>query len=355
MAKDKYSISPDELVTIQKICVNCCGLIGDAFIRVPILEALRKKFPDSKLTVIVDPGSKIAVENHPAIDEIYTMKRTESKHKNLFIHLRKAFILRKERYDLFINLYSGGSSYLATFLINARIRLGFDHTKKLRFTNNLLVPVPSFTGNWTKALGAMLMPLGITSSDINRDTNYYCKIEDQQLVNPLFSNKEVKYVGVNLGAGSIKRRWPVSNFVALIEKIGEVYDIIPVVFFNPGKESYLADEFHKSYSGNTIKLKGYSFSQEAAALERCDVLLTADTALMHLAIGVKTPTFVFFLQTSPECVRPDKNLFFASMSEERKKLNKEELLEIYTDLPLEQAISDFMEFSQNSLHWAQKT
>jgi ADP-heptose:LPS heptosyltransferase len=45
--------------------------------------------------------------------------------------------------------------------------------------------------------------------------------------------------------------------------------------------------------------------QVGALMLECDYVVTGDTALMHLAFGLKRPTLVLFTYTRPEMVLPE--------------------------------------------------
>lgn len=53
------------LSDVRNICVLCWGLKGDVFVRIPTIEALKKRFPDADITVVVDPFSHEMLANHP--------------------------------------------------------------------------------------------------------------------------------------------------------------------------------------------------------------------------------------------------------------------------------------------------
>ncbi len=63
-----------ELGDIGTICVLGWGLKGDLFIRIPLIEALKERFPQARITVVVDPGNVIVLENHP-----YEVKQGQTK------------------------------------------------------------------------------------------------------------------------------------------------------------------------------------------------------------------------------------------------------------------------------------
>jgi ADP-heptose:LPS heptosyltransferase len=315
-----YQISAQQLGAIEKIGVLAWGLIGDVFMRVPLLEALKKRFPDASITVIVDPAAAAVLEHHPACDRIVVFSHHKRGFKEYFSdYLPQALRLRREKYDLFINLYSGGSSPLLTRLINARIRLGFDHTRALRMANNLRVRTPSFCQHWTKALGAKLLPLGIDDAQIRRGSSFYVTDEARAYATQLLPEGK-GYIGYNLGAGRAEKRWPVERFVALAQQVQQTYGLTPVVFTNPGMES-LAEEFARGVGSDCIKLPLLSLDQVGAVMQRCQAMITGDTSLMHLAFGIKVPNMVLFTDTRPEIVEPEDCLHVACFIEDPEHIN----------------------------------
>ncbi len=302
-----YSIDPGELEDVRRICVLCWGLIGDVFIRVPVMEAVKQRFPTASIDVVVDPSSTAVLVNHPDIDVVIPYSR---KKKPLVFYLlnslRNILFLRRNAYDLCINLYCGGSSPLVSRLTGARYRLSYNHTPSLRWANNLLVETPSFCGNWVEALAKMLEPLGISHKQVRRGTSFYCTEEAEQKAEQLLVDLERPIIGLNLGAGPEIKRWPISAFLELAAWVCEKYDVQIVLFTNPGME-YLAAEFSKQFQPaeklHTLPL--LSLDEVGAVMKRCAAIITGDTSLMHMSFGLKCPTVVLFTSTRPEVVEPE--------------------------------------------------
>lgn len=296
-----------ELGRVDRILVLGWGLIGDLFIRVPLIEAIKARFPDAEMTVVVDPICVTVLENHPACDRVIAFNREKSPLKKYMQrYVSQVIALRREHFDLCVNLYCGGGSPLISQLINARIRLCFDHTPALRRANNLMVPRPSFCGNWTRDLGRMLHPLGISAKQIRRGTSYFCSQEAKEFAGAFLAGNNASLMAINLGAGADEKRWPVARFVELTIRANREYGFKPLVFTNPGMEQ-LADEFVSHYSshGEALHAPLISIDQVAALMLHCDYIVTGDTALMHLAFGLKRPTLALFTYTRPETVEPE--------------------------------------------------
>lgn len=298
------SVVESEIGQVDRILILGWGLIGDLFIRIPLIEALKDRFPHAAITVVVDPPSVAVLENHPACDQVIAFSREKRpliKYVARFVAL--ALRLRNADFNLCINLYCGGSSPWITWLSNADIRISFDHTPALRWSNNLMVPRPSFCNNWTLDFARMLRPLGISSNKILRGAHFYCSEEAKHFAKALLLSRGQQLIAINLGAGADEKRWPVARFVELAMKVNHGYGIRPLVFTNPGMES-LADEFVEQYSGDVVHVPLLSLDKVAALMQHCDYVISGDTALMHLAFALKRPTLVLFTHTRPEPVAP---------------------------------------------------
>ena len=336
---------------IHKVCFLFWGLIGDVFIRVAILEAFKKFYPNTQITVVVDPPAKSVLVNHPDVDEVYVFSRKKKPRAEYLLRsLRNIAYLRRRKFDLFVNLYSGGSSPMVTRMVNARIRLGFDHTAILRKVNNLLVKHPSLCLHWTTQFASILEPLGIAKTDVRRGTSYYCDQDSLDFAKKLFENDENRYVIVNLGARVLEKRWEISRYVELCAAIYHKYGLSPLVITNPGMED-LAIEFSDRYQthGHFRQLPLLPLNQVAAVMRHAEFVITGDTSIMHLAFGLKLPTLVLFTYTRPEIVEPadclHEDCFVANPA------NKDECGNAMgsKDIPVSLAIKKFDDLCQHKL------
>jgi ADP-heptose:LPS heptosyltransferase len=340
-----------ELGDIGTICVLGWGLKGDLFIRIPLIEALKDRFPQARITVVVDPGNVIVLENHPDVDRIFAFGRKKTPvHQYVVNTISHTLALRRQHFDLSVNLYSGGSSPMITRLINARIRLGFNHTRALRKANNLLVDHPSMCQHWTRAFATMLTPLGIDPARVRLGTSYYCSESARQFARELlFGQQDARRVAFNLGARTVSKRWPVENFVELGILLKKRFDLIPVVFTNPGMEE-LAQQFAGLYGrhGECVRVPRLSMDKEAAIMEQCEAVVTGDTALMHLASGLKCPILGLFLETRPEVVQPEDCPFIGCYIEDPAHSDECGRPLVKPNLPVEFVFDRFVQLTRTN-------
>jgi ADP-heptose:LPS heptosyltransferase len=312
-----------EPMKIKAIAINCCGLIGDALIRVPFIEKVASLFPNASIAVIVDRGREELFINHPDIDEVIVYNRVK---KPRLVYLKNLYQLichlRKEKFDIFFDLYSGGSSIGVTKFSKAKYRFGFCYTAKSRKAYTHPFPYPEIAQHWGQDFGKLLAPFNVQEKDLRAGTSFYPNPAAEQTIKTLLNQSTQAWVLFNMGAGDLKKTWPVENFVALAAWLHEQYDFHIGVFINPGQE-FLATEFAERCAKNNFTaytlLKLSNFSEIAYCLKQAKFFVTGDTGLLHLAFGVKANTVALFTYTRPEhvlaqdcccipCFVPDENL-----------------------------------------------
>ncbi|ALP52175.1 hypothetical protein Tel_02890 [Candidatus Tenderia electrophaga] len=350
-----YSIEQSELASVQSICVLCWGLLGDVFMRVPVIEALKRRFPAANLVVVTDPGSTKVFNNHPDIAEVVSFDR---KKKPLFRYLsslrRQVSYLRRKRFDLCVDLYASDSSARISRWIGARIRLGYDHRPALRKCNNLLVRSPKFCGYWVHALAEMLLPLEVKKDQVPAGPNYYVSDAARAAAKDYAGDISSLSVIYNLGAGAPEKMWPVDRYVSLACGLNKRYGAVPVVLSSPGHEAIteVFIEGYKKHSEACVRVPRVDFDVEAAVVEGVDLIITPDSGLKHLAAGVRTPIAGLYLATRPEYTAPQNVPFVACMVERRETADRCGYPLLERDLPVGLVFNKVCGFVEIVLGWS---
>ncbi|HEB86261.1 MAG TPA: lipopolysaccharide heptosyltransferase family protein [Gammaproteobacteria bacterium] len=177
---------------------------------------------------------------------------------------------------------------------------------------------------------------------IRRGSTFYTSTKARQFSSEFLAKDKKGYFAINLGARVPEKRWPVEKYAELASKISDQYAMQTVVFTNPGMEE-LTDKFILNYVSDRecIPAPLLSLDRVAALLEKVNFLITGDTALMHLAFGVKCPTLVLFTHTRPEVVKPDDCQHVPCFIEDRSSLDECGLPYGMADIPIEYALRRF--------------
>ena len=102
----------------MKILLIRLRLIGDVVFTTPLLGALERRFPESRLTYLVERDAAPVVSGNPHLDKVIVVPRTRGLAR-VRDDLRLVQRLRAERYDVVIDLHGGPRSSWLTWATGA--------------------------------------------------------------------------------------------------------------------------------------------------------------------------------------------------------------------------------------------
>ena len=198
-----------EALSLKKILVIKMSALGDIILSVPSLKAIRKKFPDAVIKVLVELSSSDVLRGCPYINEriVYDPKLRDAKFWGL---LKIASQLRREDFDIVVDLQNNRRSHLLSFLSMANSRYGYDNGKWSFFLNRCIKdtkPLLDPIEHQFKTLGL----LGIKRSD--EALELWPLEEDEEWADDFLKenwmNSKHLLVGINIGASKRLRskRW----------------------------------------------------------------------------------------------------------------------------------------------------
>ena len=113
-------------------------------------------------------------------------------------------------------------------------------------------------------------------------------------------------IAIHLGSQDLEfRRWPLERFVQFAEQVRALGLEPSIILTGTAPERPLIQRFIDQYSGNAADAsQSGSLEKTAALLERCQLLVSNDTGIMHLAAAMGTPTVGLFGPNSPRYWAP---------------------------------------------------
>ena len=144
----------------DKICIVMMSAVGDAVHVLPVINALKRANPKTKISWVLQPGPAALVRNHRSVDEIITFDRTRGL--KAFAEVRSE--LAGRRFDLVINLQVYFKAGIVTAMTRAPIKLGFDRDRardmNWLFTNRKIPrhPVQHVQDQYFEFLNALGVP-----------------------------------------------------------------------------------------------------------------------------------------------------------------------------------------------------
>ncbi|MGH1362624.1 MAG: lipopolysaccharide heptosyltransferase II [Calditrichia bacterium] len=279
---------------VHRILIVQTAFIGDVILTLPLLQEAKRSFPDSEIDFIAIPAARTLLETHDDLNEliIYDKRNTDRGISNYMSLAKK---LRKKRYNLALVPHRSLRSAVLVRLAACKRSISFDRSAgRMLFTDTVSYPRSS-VHEIDRNL-KLLSPLNI---EINNKVFplLYFNDEDEQVVNRWLDKNEISpgESTVTIAPGSVwnTKRWLPERFAgvatALIERG------VKVILIGGPADEQLGSEIAAAVNGKIHNAIGKcSLRQSALLIKHSRVLLTNDSAPMHLAVSVGTPVTAVF-------------------------------------------------------------
>ncbi|MFV1952011.1 MAG: glycosyltransferase family 9 protein [Nitrospinota bacterium] len=282
----------DKLQDIHRIGIFMLGGIGNYLMLTPMVHALKDLKPDFNIILILSQS----ILKDVLKDEEYIYDTLSIEDYN---RIRLIIELRKKRLDMTIastgiNPLKG--SVLA-LLSGARYRIGEDIKGMGLFYNYK----QSYRHDDHEVIGnlKLISPLEIGIDNNNTQLRFNLSQEDVRYAKSILGQAGVgnKDLVIGIHPGSEERlsfkRWSP-------EKFAEIADILSkqgkkIIFLGGVKENPLIRDIMDHMHSDAIDLSGkLTLRETAAVIKRCDLFISNDTGLMHIAAAFDVPLVAIF-------------------------------------------------------------
>jgi lipopolysaccharide heptosyltransferase II len=290
----------------EKILVRATNWVGDLVMTTPALVAIKKSFPDSKISVLVRPPLEGLLAGNPAVDEVILYDK--KKYKGPVGIARLARELRKKRFDRAILLQNAFEAALIAFLADIPVRMGYaTDGRRLLLTHPVSVAAETRNKHQVHYYLDMLKALGMKSAG-DTPRLYPDKADKAEAVNLLKAHGIYKggpLVGVNPGAQyGVAKKWYPERFGEVADRLISSHGARIIIFGGPGDVS-VAAAVQASMAGDALNIAGKTTLGGLMALAgMCRLFITNDTGAMHVAAALGVPTLAVFGSTDPVATGP---------------------------------------------------
>lgn len=272
--------------------------MGDIVHALPVLAALRGRFPQAHITWLVKRQWAELVERAEGLDRVWAVGSGPMG------WLSAVPRLRAERFDLAVDLQGLLRSALMAWLAGCPARIGFANGREgspLFYTRRVAVPTPDMHAVdryllVAEALGAA-RPTPPQFRLVRRP-------DDQRQVAGALARVGVSpgspWIAMHVSARWPTKRWPAESFAAVADQLDRER-AGPVVLIG-GPEDQAAAQAVQSLAraASVHDLTGQiPLRLLPALLQSASVLVTNDSGPMHVAAAVGTPVVALFGPTSP--------------------------------------------------------
>ncbi|MBI5197558.1 MAG: lipopolysaccharide heptosyltransferase II, partial [Nitrospirae bacterium] len=286
----------------KRILVIKPSSLGDILHGLPVLSALRERWPQARISWVVKEQWADILQGHPYIDELILLKKNSLT--SGFRAFRKR--LRQGRYDLAIDLQGLFRSGLIASLSGAPIRLGFANAREMAtvfYTHRLNISRDLHAVQRNLDLMALIgwKPSERFQGPAFTHFPLFVGLEASRRVAD-FLNRHLKREGPLIvilpGSRWDKKRWPARNFAHLGTLLNEELKA-DIILLGAPQEVPLIQEIQGGLKGPSLKVTDFTLREMVSLLSRADLLVTNDSGPMHAAAAVGTSVVALFGPTDP--------------------------------------------------------
>ena len=213
----------------------------------PVIRALKRRFPDARITYLVEAAAEPVVRHNPHIDTLRIVERPRGLARIRY-DWTLARELRRQRFDIAIDLHGGPRAAWLTRASGAPLRIGYDlpgrawaYTTRVPWTRALVPPRHSVLNQWD-----LLGPLGFDAADPAADA-VQMPLAPDAVTRVAVRLREAgvpdsaAIAVLHVSAGNPFRRWPADRFAALAAALTTLPEPMHVVLTSGPSEAEAVD------------------------------------------------------------------------------------------------------------------
>jgi len=276
------------------------GWIGDMVLLTPTLRAIKQKFPDSRVELMVTPLVSELMSHNPYIDDLIVYDKRDS-HKGIYSLWKISQKLRKKDFQVAFVLHptSIRSAFLA-WLARIPERLGTNIGWRKIFLTNSIDNCKQI--HEVKRYLKVMELVGIYEAKDKLEfwhTDEHRNFARKFLKEHGVSNSQ-PLIGINIGTTWNSKQWAVENFAEIIDRLDA-----NVLVTGSSSEKPTIQKIHQITKKHFIDAVGKTdIFQLAALIECCEHYITCDSGPMHISAAVGTHTIALFGPTDAVRHRP---------------------------------------------------
>ena len=286
------------------LIVNPFG-IGDVLFTTPLVRAVRCAFPHSRLGYLCNRRTEPVLKHNPQLDVLVVYERDEwvqdwkTSPLEYFRQLARIISrIKRERFDLLVDLSLGDRYSLFLALLGIRRRMGFDYRRRGRFLTDRLAIDGYHTDHVVEYYRRLLRFMGIHLVEnalelrVSEDDQQWAQswLDEHGLTRAQRWVGIVPAGGVSWGIDAPFRRWSLEGFAAVGDALVERFGARVILFGEPS-DAPTCQTVARLMRHGAIDVSGQTtLGRFIALLQRLELVISNDGGPLHLAVslGVKT-------------------------------------------------------------------
>jgi heptosyltransferase I len=284
-------------VRLDRICIVMMSAAGDTVHVLPVVNALKRHAPASRITWVLQPGPATLVQGHHAVDEILYFDRARGW--RAFADMRRA--LAGRAFDLVINLQVYLKAGVITALARAPMKLGFDRARA-RDLNWLVTThrIPARSPQHVQdQYFEFLQYIGVPHEPVVWDIGPWPNERAWQ--REFYSSFDRPAVPIVVATSKPEKDWLPERWAEVTDALWHEFDLEPVLVGGPSPRERHAEAVITARARHKPRSAlGSGLRRLVSILDGAALALSPDTGPLHMAVAVNRPVVSLMGYTNPK-------------------------------------------------------
>jgi len=283
----------------NEICILRLSAVGDICHALPVVRSLQRAWPATRITWVIGKLEYALVGDIPGIEFIIFDKRAGLQ---AYRALRRK--MRGRHYDVLLHMQMSLRASLASLLIPATIRLGFDKKRasdlQWLFTNRRIAH--HARQHVLESFFQFSLALGVQDKQLTWDIPIPPAL--RATIRARLPGRP--YLVISPCSSMAYRNWHATGYAAVADYAAETHQLAIVLTGGPSDlERQMGEAISRLCHHSVHNLIGQTSLKELlAVLDDAHCVLSPDSGPAHMATSVGTPVIGLYAATNPARARP---------------------------------------------------
>lgn len=285
--------------------------IGDALLMTPSLHAIKRQYPDSSLSVLVEPSAAGIFQGNPDIDAVIVVAGKRqcqgSSLSRRYRYLKSIIQIYNQRFTAVFDFHGGPRSGILTWLSNAAVRVGHrDYQNSWAYTHKVGTDTKRDSIHSVERQLSLVTGVGIPPAEKNLVLNV-SQAARQFLTRrqPDLLQASTPIIAFHLWSHTQKKTWPASETAKVANSFIATHNARILLLGSPNEQSQI-DSVAALLTRQPTIFCGDEFGLQelAAVLEKVKLYIGNDSGPTHMAAALRLPIVVLFGGSNPAVWHP---------------------------------------------------
>jgi heptosyltransferase I len=285
----------------DNICIVMMSAVGDAVHVLPVINALKRANPKTRITWVLQPGPAALVRGHRSVDEIIGFDRARGV--GAFMDVGRE--LSQRQFDLVINLQVYFKAGIVTASAHAPVKLGFDRARardfNWLFTNRKIPahPVQHVQDQYFEFLTA----LGVSPKPIGWDLGPWPQEREWQ--RRFASSIDQPIASIVVATSKPEKDWIPERWAEVADALREQFGMQVVLVGGKSERELAAERIVMERAKHKPRSElGSGLRNLVSILDSSALVLSPDTGPLHMAVALDRPVISLMGYTNPKRTGP---------------------------------------------------